>query len=56
MSNVKKHWSGQPCPESGTYGQHHDTDGAYAGAQHDRYVKQSDPFPPSLNNHHFRRK
>ena len=56
MSTGKKYWSGQNCPDSATYGQHHDTNGAYAGAQYDRSVKSGDPFPPSLNNHHFKQK
>ena len=34
MSNAKKYWSGQTCPQSATYGQYHDTNGAYAGGQH----------------------
>lgn len=56
MSTGKKYWSGQNCPVSATYGQHHDTNGAYAGAQYDRSVKSGDSFPPSLNNHHFKQK
>lgn len=52
----KKFWSGQICPETGTYGQYHDTNGAYAGASHDRYVTRGDRFPPSLNNYHFEKK
>lgn len=52
----KKYWSGQTCPATGTYGQYRDVNGAYAGADYDRYVRQGDPFPPSLNNHHFSRK
>lgn len=56
MSNGNRYWSGQTCPESGNYGQYHDTNDAYAGAQYDRHVKKGDPFPPSLNNHHFRKK
>lgn len=48
-----KHWSGQTCPESGTYGQYHDTNNAYAGVSHDKYVKKGDTFPPSVNNYHF---
>lgn len=50
------HWSGQICPKTATYGQYHDTNGQYAGAQHDKFVKQGEKFPPSLNNYHFREK
>ncbi|WMW65303.1 hypothetical protein [Nitratidesulfovibrio liaohensis] len=53
---MSKHWSGQICPETGTYGQYNDATGAYAGAQYDRHVKKGDKFPPSENNHHFRKK
>ena len=50
------YWSGQTCPKTATYGQYHDTNGQYAGSQHDKYVKQGETFPPSLNNYHFREK
>ncbi len=48
-----KYWSGQKCPKSGTYGQYHDTNGNYAGADHDKRVQAGDTFPPTLNNYHF---
>jgi hypothetical protein len=51
-----KHYSGQSCPQTGTYGQYHDTNNGYAGSQHDRHVKQGDTFPPSINNYHFKLK
>ena len=53
---MAKHWSGQKCPSTGTYGQYHDTNNQYAGAEHDRHVKEGEPFPPSLNNYHFEKK
>jgi hypothetical protein len=53
MSN---HWSGQICTETGTYGQYHDTNNAYAGSEYDRHVESGDKFPPSLNNYHFKKK
>lgn len=43
-------------PETGNYGQYHDTNNAYAGAQYGRYVYKEDTFPPSLNNYHFEKK
>lgn len=52
----KKYWSGQTCPETGTYGQYHDTNNAYAGSQYDKYVEKGKTFPPSLNNYHFEKK
>ncbi len=52
----KENWSGQVCDETGTYGQYKDTNNSYAGEEYDRYVKKGDPFPPSLNNHHFKKK
>jgi hypothetical protein len=51
-----KYWAGQICPKTATYGQHHDTNNAYAGSQHDKHVKKDDPFPPSLNNYHYEEK
>lgn len=51
-----KYWSGQTCPSTGTYGQYHDPDDKYAGSQHDRHVDAGEKFPPSLNNHHFKKK
>ncbi|MBG4276860.1 hypothetical protein GHU41_29500, partial [Pseudomonas aeruginosa] len=51
-----KHWSGETCPKTGTYGQHDDKDDSYAGAKHDRQVDKGETFPPSLNNHHFEEK
>ncbi|MCW8021235.1 MULTISPECIES: hypothetical protein [Pseudomonas aeruginosa group] len=51
-----KHWSGQACPKTATYGQHDDKDDSYAGAKHDRQVEKGETFPPSLNNHHFQEK
>jgi hypothetical protein len=53
---ASKHWSGQVCPETGTYGQYHDTNNSYAGVTHDRHVSKGNPFPPSLNNYHFQKK
>lgn len=46
QSAKPKHWSGQICPESGTYGQYSDVNNAYAGASYDRYVARNDRFPP----------
>jgi len=51
-----KHWAGQTCPSTGTYGQYHDTNNAYAGVSHDKYVKEGSTFPPSLNNYHYEKK
>jgi len=51
-----KYYSGETCPTTGTYGQWSDRTGAYAGAQHDKYVRAGTTFPPSENNHHFRYK
>ncbi len=51
-----RYYSGEKCPKSGTYGQWSDASGQYAGTSYDRYVYAGDPFPPSLNNHHFRLK
>jgi len=51
-----KHWSGQVCPETGTYGQYRDTDNAYAGVAYDKRVDKGERFPPSQNNHHFEKK
>lgn len=51
-----KHWAGQICPETGTYGQYHDTNNAYAGAAHDKRVSKGERFPPSLNNYHYQKK
>ncbi len=56
MSGKSKHWSGQECPKTATYGQYHDTNNAYAGSSYDRHVTKGDRFPPSLNNHHFEEK
>ncbi len=53
---AKKFWSGEICPTKGIYGQYRDTNGAYAGTQHDRKVEKGSRFPPSQNNHHFCRK
>ncbi len=53
---MSKHWSGQTCTETGTYGQYRDTDNGYAGSEYDRYVEKGKTFPPSLNNHHFKKK
>ncbi|APR76740.1 Hypothetical protein A7982_02087 [Minicystis rosea] len=50
---MAKYWSGHTCPQTGTYGQYHDTNNAYAGAQHDRYVEKGKTFPPSQNNYHW---
>ena len=55
-SAKSKYWSGQICPKTSSYGQYRDTDNAYAGSQHDRYVQKGERFPPSLNNHHFEEK
>ncbi len=44
---MAKHWSGQECPKTGTYGQYHDTDNSYAGSEYDRHVSKGDKFPPS---------
>lgn len=56
MSGKSKHWSGQECPKTATYGQHSDVNNAYAGTQFDRHVQKGERFPPSLNNHHFEEK
>lgn len=53
---ANKHWSGQECPETGTYGQYNDATGNYAGNTYDRNVKKGSRFPPSENNHHFVKK
>lgn len=53
---TQKYWSGQECPQSATYGQYSDPDGKYAGTANDRYVEKGKKFPPSLNNHHFKKK
>lgn len=51
-----KHYSGETCGKTGTYGQWSDSSGTYAGTAYDRHVHAGDRFPPSLNNHHFRLK
>ena len=51
-----KYWSGQNCPETGTYGQYRDTNNEYAGTTYDRKVDKGENFPPSLNNHHYEKK
>ncbi len=51
-----KYYSGEICPETGTYGQYSDRTDEYAGTQNDRKVDKGERFPPSLNNHHFRKK
>lgn len=53
---MAKHYSGQICPKTATYGQYSDSTSKYAGSEHDRYVKKDDRFPPSLNNHNFQEK
>ncbi|MEG9004932.1 hypothetical protein [Acinetobacter baumannii] len=53
---MAKHWSGQECPKTGTYGQYHDTDNSYAGSEYDRHVSKGDKFHTSKNNHHFQEK
>jgi hypothetical protein len=53
---MAKYYSGQNCPTAGLYGQYHDTNGQYAGAEHDRRVGAGSNFPPSLNNYHFKLK
>ncbi|SCX35872.1 hypothetical protein DSM25559_5193 [Agrobacterium rosae] len=53
---MSKHWSGQVCPATGTYGQYHDTDNSYAGVTYDKHVKSGERFPPSKNNYHFKLK
>lgn len=53
---MSSYWSGQNCPKTGTYGQYHDTNNAYAGQQYDRQVQAGSKFPPSENNHHFKLK
>jgi hypothetical protein len=53
---MAKYWSGQTCPQTGTYGQYHDTNNAYAGEKHDKHVVKDTTFPPSLNNYHFEKK
>lgn len=55
-SQKTKHWSGQLCQKTATYGQYRDTDNSYAGSQFDRFVQAGSPFPPSQNNHHFEEK
>lgn len=50
------HYSGQICQQTGLYGQYSDATGIYAGAEHDRHVQKGSPFPPSINNHHWRLK
>lgn len=52
----QRFWSGQNCPKTATYGQYSDPKNEYAGASYDRHVKKDDPFPPSINNHHFEEK
>lgn len=54
--NSGKYWAGQTCPATGTYGQHNDATGVYAGSTHDKYVERGKTFPPSLNNHHYEKK
>lgn len=57
MTTVKKkYYSGEICPQTGTYGQYSDRTNEYAGRDYDRYVQRGERFPPSLNNHHFRLK
>jgi hypothetical protein len=53
---MEKHWSGQICPKSGTYGQYNDATGAYAGTTYDKMVDAGEKFPPSQNNHHYKLK
>lgn len=53
---MAKHWSGQTCPETGTYGQYHDTNNEYAGTDYDRHVTKGSNFPPSKNNYHYEKK
>ena len=53
---MSKHYSGQTCTQTGTYGQYSDATNKYAGAAYDRRVVKGLTFPPSLNNHHFRMK
>jgi hypothetical protein len=50
------YWSGQTCFETGTYGQYNDATEQYAGRQYDRYVLRGHPFPPTEDNHHFKKK
>jgi hypothetical protein len=51
-----KHYSGQTCTEAGTYGQYSDADDSYAGSSYDRTLQYGDKFPPSKNNHYFKKK
>lgn len=51
-----KYYSGEFCPTTGVYGQYSDRTNQYAGSTYDRSLKKGDRFPPSLNNHHFRKK
>jgi len=52
----KRYYSGEICPQTATYAQYSDRTGDYAGPSYDRSVDKGERFPPSLNNHHFRKK
>ena len=55
-SAQKRYYSGEICPQTGTYAQYSDRTGDYAGTAYDRKVDKGERFPPSENNHHFRKK